>query len=116
MTGTQWTVLTLLLLTGGVEILFSPVSSLLLIKAVSGQIQQPAINTNQAISEQLAAPAIGLIGFVLGIFLLLWLASGVPKLAVTIAWAILIVTILRYGSDIGALVNATPTAKKGSTK
>lgn len=116
MTSGQWTVLTLLLVTGGIELLFSPLSGTLAYSLITGKSvgNGTSTNVNQPVIEQLAAPGIAAIGFVLGVLLLLWLASAVPQLAVVIAWAILILVVLRYGSQIVSVSSNTPTAKKGT--
>lgn len=107
MTSGQWTVLTILLVVAGIEALFSPTAGALIKGTISGQ---GPIDPNKPIADQLAAPATGAIGFTLGVVVLLWLASSVPSLATAIAIAILVVVLLRYGSQLSAFFNTASGA------
>lgn len=103
----QWTVLTILLIIAGIEALFSPTSAQLLKSTITGQAP---IDPNKPIADQLAAPATGLIGFTLGVLILLWVADAYPGIATAIAVALLVIVLLRYGNDIGAFLNVASKA------
>jgi len=98
----QWTVLTILLIIAGIEALFSPTSAQLIKGTISGQ---GPIDPNKRIADQLAAPATGLIGFTLGVLVLLWVADAFPGIAISIASLLLVIVLLRYSSELGGFLN-----------
>lgn len=113
----QWTVLSILLAIAGIEALFSPTTAGLIKGTLSGQ---GPIDPKKPIADQLAAPATGLIGFSLGVLLLLWLADAYPSIATGIALLLLVIVLLRYGNELGAFLNIASSAVttltgKGST-
>lgn len=103
----QWTVLTILLIIAGIEALFSPTTAGLLKGTISGQ---GPIDPNKPIADQLAAPATGLIGFTLGVLVLLWVADAFPGIATGIASLLLVIVLLRYSSQLGGFLNVASSA------
>lgn len=109
MSSAQWRVFTILLITAGLEALFSPLTGSMLHNIATGK-GFGVVDPNKPVADQLAAPATAAIAFVIGVALLLWLADGVPALATAIAVLILVLVILRYGSEIGNFLTIAGSA------
>jgi len=110
MSNGQWTVLSILLTAFGVQVVFSPLTKSAVYNIATGLNPFSAIGDKSTpIADQLAAPAVGIVMYIIGIAVFLTLADVLPKIMTWIAILILTLAILSHAKDISTVITVGNT-------